>query len=202
MGNNLRDKYAPQVGFTDNYANGRWYLSCDGISIAGSAPGANVPRGIPFQIRALVNIVQLGARVATLFAASHFRLAIYRANAVTLLPMGLPVASVSQDMDGSAAVNVAAPIDQGVAQLAPGLYWGFVWADSGTLAFATISAAQMTALAGGPDQASINAGATTNTAYRFLAATYGNPWPNLSDPAATSPNIGSATANIQFQVQP
>jgi hypothetical protein len=195
-----RDQYSPQADAEPGYCPGFWYHIAAGQVQAGVAVNVT-PRMLPFQVRALVDIVALGARITTLAAAGFCSFAIYRANGNTLLPIGRPVAStgpIATDL----AVNVSGALTQGRAQLSPGLHWFAVQTDNATVVFQTLSNAQNSSFVGAPTQDGITSAAAAVVSYRSGTAQPFGAWLDLTDPALTFPNIGNATCLGQFQVAP
>jgi hypothetical protein len=197
-----RDQYSPQADAEPGYCPGFWYQIAAGQVAAGLSPGNNVLRMMPFQVRALVDIVALGGRIATLFVGGFCSFAIYRANGNTLLPMGRPMAStgpIATDL----AVNVNGALVEGRVQLVPGLCWFAVMGDNTTAAFQTINSGANSALFGALTQDVISSAAANTVSYRQAP----NPgafsvWPNLTDPVLTAPITGVGYCLGQFQVAP
>jgi hypothetical protein len=195
-----RDQYSPQADAEPGYAPGFWYQIAAGQVAAGAAVTANTLRLLPFQIRALVDVVALGGRITTLAASGNCAFGIYRAHGNTLLPVGRPVATTGS-VSTTLAVNVNGALNEGRVQLQPGLYWFGVMADNATVVFQTITSGHNSYLMGATTQDLASSAAAVVAGARSVAATFGT-WPDLTDPVLTGAAVGSVYCLGQFQVAP
>lgn len=211
MGINARGQWDLASDAEDpGYANGFWYSMSDGFLQAGTALVANTIRFIPFRIRQLVNVVQIGTRITTLAAGGNIQFGIYAAQKDTLVPTG-PVLGRSASQVTDAAGFFALPLLKAdgtsvpVLQLPRGIYWFAVNADASAGGVAVLQALgasvlAMGALVGASSATVINNANSIGVFTRGIVATFGT-WPDLTGSTAMSEGVVSSYGAGFFQVQ-
>jgi hypothetical protein len=180
------------------YAPGYWYTIAPTTAAAAGTATVNVIRAYPWVVRSRVRVQALGVRITT-GAAGLMQLAIYRANASTLNPMGQAMANTN-DIDVSVAQNVNGALVQSIVTLGPGLHWMCSWTNIGcSFQGNPLANTSGGVLSGASTQALLDSATTTVGISKLVSQTYGSFWPN----ADGLPWADAGTANTflgQFQV--
>ena len=163
------------------YVSGRWYLPPGVISVIANAASANSARAFPFRLFQPLTLVALGTRVTTVSAGGGLSYAIYSSDALTKLPTGTPLASVS-GLSTATATTVSATLGAPVT-LQPGLYWMAGNADNSAAQILTTGITDYVNFVGGATLGGIFPGGY-NSAGRQFSTTYGT-WPDLTSASAT-----------------
>jgi len=118
---------------------GRWMVP-EGItaSSAGTAPGSGSIRMFAARIRKSIIITDIGARIITISGGGNVQLAIYAADATTLMPTGAALYSTGSLSTGSLATVSVGSLSIAVT---PGVYWFASNCDNGTAALCTVNSA-------------------------------------------------------------
>lgn len=162
------------------YVAGRWYWAERAVNSTGVVLGTNQIRLNCFLVKRSITVSDLFARVTTVSAGGNFQLAVYAADAATMLPTGNPVAATG-NISTTTAGAISGDITGADVALAPGLYWVGVNADN--------NVAVLQGNGAGPiDGALVGSATLANlvglTLIRFVAQTFGT-WPDLTSASLT-----------------
>lgn len=175
---------------------GNWYHPTDQKVAAGTAPGVNSIRLLPFMMPAPITISDLGVSISVADAAGHVQVAFYASDATAHLPTGTAIASTGDIATTPANGEVSATITGGNKTLAPGLYWMAMNTDSATAAIQTLDGGntQFGYLVGSATISDLSSANTTDNIVLTFAQTY-NTWPDL-----TGQTFGKSTTQTSANV--
>lgn len=162
------------------------YTSGEGIAgttgTGGVAPGADSIRLYPVRIRKAITISELKTRIVTLAASGKCQIAIYAADAATLMPTGAPIYHTA-DLSTASAVTVG-ETGLSVSIASPGIYWLATMCDTNaaTAIFVTRNGAFGSAgeLVGAAASNGILALASQNILGLAKSNSYAGGWPTLT----------------------